>query len=385
MTNDEQILALHAEGLAPATIAQKLRITPSTVYRALRKKGIKREHSATTTARQIRDEMAPQVKELIDQGVSPTQICVQLNLGYDTLKKIAEENGLTLPRGKTGRPSEKDQKWPRALELLQQGRSQTEICAEMNIRLGTLANWVRDEKFEYTRIDRTDHTANLGKTASERAQNGAAGGKAAAEGLTTVFCLYPPCDAPVARVRDASGRMSRDRYCTREHAYAARREGSGKTTTYVCQYAKCEHPEFVWWTNQPRKYCSRKHYQLSNRGVPEYGFEGQILKGGYEAAFVGLCSVRGIQFEFFDRSQCVEWTPGDWYGPDFKVDVRGTSVYVDTKGAEQNSPKWTRFRAERGRLVILRREGLDTLMRETSTATEALSALKVMSIEQETN
>lgn len=383
MPTKDQVLALHRDGVAPTAIAKQLKLTPSTVYRALRNAGVGIEHSTAKGAKAQRALQAPQVRELAEGGVSPTQICAQLNLGYDTLRKIADEHDIPLAHARAGRPSKKDQFWPQVQQMLADGQSQTEISRALGLKLGTLANWISDAGISYTRIDRTDHTANLGATPEERAQNGAAGGKAAAEGLATVYCLYPPCGDPVARTRNADGRMSRDRYCTREHAYAARREYSGKTSTYVCQYEKCEDPEFTWWTSQPRKYCSKKHYHLANKGVPEYGFEGQLLQSGYEAAFVGLCSIRGIKFEFFDRSDSVEWNPGNWYGPDFKVLVHGAPIYVDTKGAEAGSPKWARFRTERGRLVILRREGIDMLMRETGSATETLAALKIMAVEQE--
>lgn len=383
MTTKDQIVALHAGGLVASAIAHELHLSPSTVQRALREAGVPREHSTAKISRELRAEQAPQVRELAVQGVSATQICQQLNLGYDTLRKIVKENAIELPQARTGRPSKKDQYWPRVSEMLARGMSQTEISAELGIKLGTLSLWIRDAGIEYHRIDRTDHTRNLGKTAEERAQNGAAGGKAAAESLITVYCLYPPCGAPVARGRTDSGRMTRDRYCSREHAYAARREGSGKTMTYICEYEQCESPEFTWWTNQPRKYCSREHFHRANKNVPEYGFEGHRLQGGYEAAFVGLCSVRGIQFRFFDRAECITGPAGSIYGPDFVVDVRGTTVYIDTKGQQKDSANWKQFREDKGHLVVLRREGIDLLMRSTETRTDVLAALKVKAIEQE--
>lgn len=378
----EQVLALHEQGLVPNAIAHQLGTTPSTVHRALRDSGVQREHSTAQLGRRLRAEQAPDVRRLVDAGVSATQICAQLNLGYDTLRKIASEHGIELPKARAGRPSKKDQVLPRVREMLAAGQSQTEICAELNLKLGTLANWIRDEQIEYRRISRHDATANLGSTSAERAQSGAAGGRAAAANLAPIYCLYPPCGALVARERADNGRLARDRYCSREHAYAARREGSGKTRTYTCQYEPCEHKEFTWWTNQPRRFCSKEHYHRANKTVPKYGFEGQILDGGYEAAFVGLCSVRGISFEFFDRAECVG-EAGALYGPDFKVDVRGTAVYVDTKGAVRNSPRWAQFRAERGRLVILRREDIDMLMKSADTKADVLAVLKVKAIEQE--
>lgn len=118
----------------------------------------------------------------------------------------------------------------------------------------------------------------------------------------------------------------------------------------------------------------------ANKEVPKYGFKGQVLDSGYEAAFVGLCSVRGIPFEFFDRIEAVEWAPGGWYGPDFVI-RNSDSLYIDTKGWKEAPAKWQAFREQRGLLAILRKEDLDELFLLPSAA-GVLAAIKAKAIEQ---
>jgi DNA invertase Pin-like site-specific DNA recombinase len=368
-------------GMPPAQVALEMNVTVSTVYRARRTAGITAEHDNARVAREVRAEQAPRVREMLAKGMSPTQVCAQMEIGYDTFRKIVGEHGIEVTKGRTGRPTLKGRLFPEARRLHEEGKSQTEISKEIGVPLGTLSRWFHEEGIRIYRIDRDPHrdrSGNFGVTPEERSATAVTGGKAAAESLEERTCDYPPCGRVFTRGRTGSGRMTRDRYCSPEHFYAHRREESGATTTYICEV--CD-KEFQWWTRQPRKYCSQEHYMKANKRIPKYGFHGQVLDSGYEAAFVGLCSVRGIPFEFFDRIEAVEWAPGGWYGPDFVI-RNGESLYIDTKGWKEAPQKWRAFREQRGPLAILRKEDLDELFL-LPTAAGVLAAIKAKAAEQE--
>lgn len=364
-------------------IALVLHLSPSTVHRVLRESGQHREHKATSTARQMRAEEAPAVRQLADAGVSPTQICKQLHLGYDTIKLIAAEHDIRLSSGRTGAPSAYNRKIAEVRRLAENGLSQSEIAHRTSTSLPTLTRWLKQAGITIARdpgrTRESGQASNFGDTPEERKDAARRGGEATAESLTEITCLH--CQQPFTRGRSGSGRTSRDRYCSPEHAYAHRRENSGKTITATCACGCGE--QFLTWASRPKKYLSREHWIKSNRRVPEYGFEGHVIQGGHEAAFIGLCSLRGIRFEFFDRAQAIRWDGEEsGYGPDFSVMIMGEQVYVDTKGWQQAPEKWSSFRAQRGLLAILRKEDLDQLFL-IPRSTYVLQAIKFKAIEQE--
>lgn len=270
---------------------------------------------------------------------------------------------------KVGRPSKRAEKMPEIKILVEDGWSRSEIAEKLGLTLPTLCRWLEQEGIEMKRIDRNpDRSANFGNTHEERVETGRQGGLASSRALYTVKCTYEPCGKEFARERSTEGRqrLSRDRFCSKEHAYAHRRETSGKTTKYTCDACG---KEFSGWTNNRRRFCSRRCYHEGRQQIPRYGFEGRILDSGYEAAFIGLCSLRGIQYEFFDRALVV-----NGYGPDFVVYVGGQLVYVDTKGLVRNDHGWMPFREERGLLAIVDRNDLDRLF-QLPTKTRVLNAI----------
>ncbi len=367
---------------APADkIALDLHLSPSTVHRVLRESGQAREHKATVTARQMRAEQAPAVRQLAADGVSPTQICKQMHLGYDTLKLIAAEHDITLPSGRTGAPSAYDRKIGEVRRLAEAGLSQSEISHRTSTPLPTLTRWLKQAGIVVARdpgrTRDSGQAANFGATPEEREDSARRGGEAST-GDREITCLC--CKTPFARGRTGSGRSSRDRFCSPEHAYAHRRENSGKTVTVTCACGCGQ--EFLTWATRPKKYIDREHWLKANKGVPQYGFEGHIIQGGHEAAFIGLCSLRGISFEFFDRADAVRWNGAEAsvYGPDFVLQHHGP-LYVDTKGWQQEPRKWQAFREQRGLLAILRKEDLDELFL-LPTAAGVLAAIRAKAEEQ---
>ena len=382
MTADHKEILRRLEAGEPSSqVSLAMGVTVSTVYRIRRAEGKVAEHDNARVARETRAGLAPRIRELLDKGMSATQVCESLGIGYDTFRKTVSEHAIEVKKARTGRPTLKGRLFPEALRLHESGRSQTEISKEISVPLGTLSRWFHEEGIHIYRIDRDPHrdrSGNFGATPEERSAVAAAGGKAATENLENRKCDYPPCGQVFTRGRTGSGRMTRDRYCSPEHFYAHRREMSGATTTYTCGFCG---KEFQWWTRQPRKYCSQEHYMRANKGMPKYGFDGHLLESGYEAAFVGLCSVRGIPFEFFDRIEAVEWAPGGWYGPDFVI-RNGDSLYIDTKGWKSTPQKWQAFREQRGHLAILRKEDLDELFL-LPTAAQVLAVIKAKAAEQE--
>lgn len=355
----ERVLERHRAGDPASRIAHVLHLSPSTVHRALREAGVQREHKATVEARASRAEQAPMVRRLVEAGMTTTQICGELRMGHGTLKQIAEEHGIVLRQAKVGAPSRKVELMPKVRELVDHGKSQSEIAKELDLMLPTLSRWLKQEEIHLGRIDRSPaRTSNLGATPEELSAMGRRGGQASAEALEDVACLY--CGENFTRKRASSGRASRGVFCSKEHAYSFRRENSGKTSVYSCEYCS---KEFSWWTNQPRRYCSREHFFKAGKSVPKYGFKGKILESGYEAAFVGMCSILGVPFKHFNREEQVEWKPGSSYGPDFTISVRGKVVHVDTKGRERGVYKWEAFREKQGLLAIIRRDDLLALMK----------------------
>lgn len=364
-----------------AKVALDLNLSLSTVSRVLREEKQEAEPKVASPARELRARRAPEVRRLVSAGTSPTQICSQLSLGYDTLKLIAAEHDITLPRGKAGAPSAYDQKIGRIRELADLGLSQSEISNRVSVPPATLSRWLNRAGITIERDPgRTrspEQARNFGATPQEHAETSARGGRTGI-GDCDISCLY--CGTVFSRGRTGSGRTSRDRFCSREHAYAYRRENSGKTTTVTCACGCGE--RFLTWSARPKKYISREHWLKANRHVPEYGFDGHIIQGGHEAAFIGLCSLRGITFEFFDREDSVDWadSPDSAYGPDFVIQHHG-AVYVDTKGWQQDPLKWAAFREQRGLLAILRKEDLDRLFL-LPAAPAVLSAIKEIAMEQ---
>jgi hypothetical protein len=356
-------------GDAPDKVALDLRLSLSTVRRVLREGGRTSEHKAKTVAREMRAEAAPEVRRLAEAGENAHQICQALHLGYDTLKLIAAEHDIEIQAGRRGAPTAYDQKIGRVREMAGQGLSQSEISHRLSIPLPTLRRWLDKAEIEMTRDP--GKTRDPGQ-ASHFGPGDAQRGGQASVGDKAITCLY--CDKPFARGRTGSGRSSRDRFCTPEHGYAYRRENSGKTITVTCACGCGE--QFLTWAARPKKYLSREHWLKGNRAIPEYGYEGHIIQGGYEAAFIGLCSLRGIPFEFFDRDQVVQWNGAEdnVYGPDFVLQHHGP-LYVDTKGWQQEPRKWSAFREQRGPLAILRREDLDELFL-LPTAIQVLGAIK---------
>ena len=361
-------------------IALELHLSPSTVSRVLREAGHKAEHKTTETARQMRAEQAPAVRQLATEGVSPTQISRRLHLGYNTLKLIAAEHNIELPHGRTGAPSAYDRKIGEIQRLAGTGLSQSEISHRTAVPLPTLHRWLDQAGIVIERNPGATRdpaqAAHFGATEEDRIAAARRGGQASV-GDKEVSCLY--CQKPFTRGRTGSGRTSRDRFCTPEHAYAYRRENSGKTIEVACACG-CEE-KFLTWACRPKKYISREHWLKANKGVPQYGFEGHIVQGGHEAAFIGLCSLRGISFEFFDRSQVVHWNGEEVnvYGPDFVLQHHGP-LYVDVKGWQQEPRKWGAFRAQRGPLAILRKEDLDELFL-LPTAAGVLAAIRAKAAE----
>lgn len=364
----------------PGKLALSLNLSLTTVNRALREGGVKQEHAAVTAGKKMRAETAPDVRRLAESGTSPTQICKELRLGYDTLLKIAAEHSIALPEGKTGRHSKYDQKIGEIKRLAAAGLSQSEIAHRTSVPMPTLSRWLDQAGIVVPRSPgRTKNASqaeHFGATEEER-QEAASRGGLASTGDAEVICLY--CKRPFTHGRTGSGRITRDRFCSREHAYAHRRENSGKTITVTCECGCGE--QFLTWAGRPKKYLSREHWIKSNRKVPEYGYEGHVIQGGHEAAFIGLCSLRGIAFEFFDRTYVISWDGEEsGYGPDFVI-RNGTIIYVDTKGWQKTPAKWQAFREQRGPLAILRKKDLDELFLLPTTA-QVLAAIRAKATEQ---
>ena len=257
VTPDIQVLIQEAYlgGLSEGEIALRYDYTPSTIYRVLQELGIKREHRATTDGRAYRSEIAPQVKELLDAGMTPSDVCKQLHLGYNTFRQIADENGWTYQRGPVGRPSTKAQKLPLIKEMATEGKSLTEVSRALGVSFGTLSRWAAEEGIIFTHRPGPGHPENFGRTLGAQQATGRKGGLAAAEKLVTKRWLY--CGGEIARYRANSGRWNKDQFCSREHAYAHRRETSGKTKTYVCQLKECG-KAFQGFVSMPRSRRSSK-------------------------------------------------------------------------------------------------------------------------------
>lgn len=367
----DRILAAYEQEKTASKVALVLNLSPSTVNRVLREAGVAAEHKTVVAAREARAAHAPRVREMIDRGMSGTQICKELHIGWDSLQQIAEEHGITVPPRSAGRPSNKNRHLPHIKELAKQGGSLTEISRLTGVKLGTLHRWVTEEGIVVTPGSPSGRIENFGATSEQRSQAAKKGGEKSALGLTERTCDYGPCGEVFTRGRKGSGRMERKRYCCPEHAYAAIRESSGKSTVYTCEYCG---EDFVWWTNQPRKFCSSDHYFKSNKQVPKFGFDGQVLESSYEALFVGLCALKSTPFEFFDRSEIITTKTGERYGPDFLVPAPDGPVYVDTKGQDHRGDlhKWMAFRAQKGKLAILFKADLERLLASTDLRSDLI-------------
>lgn len=401
--------ALYDEGHSAAEVSRMVGVAPGTVWSWLNRAGKVRKPR--------KQQIAEEAAQMYLDGATYQQVADHFQVARALICVIAKERGIA---GKGGRSVRTSSAYAKARGLYAQGHTYAEIARDLKLSPSTVAGWTDDidggaeltaKKDKIRSLESYGKGATIETIAStlgrsvntvsgwlyeagvevlrsvdrqtpeQRAEYSAKGvtaRQAKTQGPAKKICEYEPCgkefELPAGR------RTSRQRYCSRDHAFAARREGSGKTTTYTCQYEPCG-KDFSGWTNQPRKYCTHEHYLRSNKNVPEYGFEGRVLQGGYEAAFIGLCSVRGLPFEFFDRAECVG-RPGSLYGPDFKVVADNKTIYIDTKGAERHSARWGEFRVARGPLVILRREGLDELMRTTQTRGELLVALSAMAAAQ---
>lgn len=339
-------------------------VTTSTVIRDLAKLGIHSEHAASKFGREYRAELAPSVRELVEAGVTSAQVCERLRMSYDTLRTLAAEHGITLVKASPGRPSRKAALFPRARQMWDDGSSQSEISVELDVPLGTLSRWFSDEGVEVHRIDRSDQSGrhlNFGSTPEERSQTARDGGVASGEALgplPTKTCEH--CGETFTHARDEQ--RSRKRFCSREHAYAHRRQNSGKTTTYTCRGCT---KEFQGWTNTPREYCSRKCFY--GRTPTQIGVDGVLLDSWWEAALMGVARLLDVPCSRVDRSTLVESDAG-YYAPDVLFPTLGVHVEVKGQVDPDDTIRWAAWRAQRGPLVVLGRDELDELRRAHSDA-----------------
>lgn len=358
----KRVAEMHAQGASNGEMAKSLQVTLSTVSRDLAALGLRSLHAATKFGIEYRAQMAPQIKTLADQGLSANQISLQLGMGYDTLLKVAREHEIIFAEAKVGRPTRRNLLWPQVEKMWVEGSSAMDICRALHLNYSTLASWFRAEGVAMERRQNYENQAkHFGTTAEDRAETARRGGQAGKQNQVTAVCEY--CEKTFTRPY-GNARTGRQRFCSTEHAAAYRRERSGKTTTYTCEYCG---EEFDGWTSTPRKYCTQAHYLRATKKVSNYVVQDQdmVLKG-YEVAFLGLCQIMGIPCGQFDRSQVIEVEIDGKkrvYGPDFVVTLDDGPLWVDPKGRvhQYAEEKWAAFRAQRGRLAIVFKEDLERL------------------------
>lgn len=112
------------------------------------------------------------------------------------------------------------------------------------------------------------------------------------------------------------------------------------------------------------KYCSnscaqrhtkKKHYIVLRD-------DDVVLDSSYEAFFWGACLTAKIPIERFDRTYAVEWLPGQWYAPDFWLPSQ--KIAIETKGMldESDPDRWKLYRNERGSLLVLTPDKMETFI-----------------------
>lgn len=143
-----------------------------------------------------------------------------------------------------------------------------------------------------------------------------------------------------------------------------------KWVTITCQNPSCgrQVERYRNYGNGHLKYCSnecaQRHTKTKQHIVVD---DAVVLDSPWEALFWGLCALRKLPVERFDREQGIEWQEGGWYAPDFWMPTLGLAVEV--KGVEDPSDvvRWARFR-EKGDLAVLGRDDMHKLCKDEDTA-----------------
>lgn len=352
----------YLSGDSYATVAGRYGISMTTMQDWVRRAGATGRGGRAARSAESREEAVT----LYLAGRRYTEIATVLKVTADTVARWVEQAGVVEKGGAAARDSLDKES---TLQMYAQGGTIEAISSSLGRSVNTVSTWLHEENVQVL-------SSAERMSIEDRSTYSAMGVQARKEKMLpreSRICdtCKSPFELPYGR------RKSRQKYCSIACSSVGR-SNPNKKITLVCEHCKVE---FVTWANQrQRKYCSQAHYLKANKTIPEYGYKGRVLQSGYEAAFVGLCSIFGVPFEFFDRAENVVWD-GQQYGPDFVVQVAGKPVYVDTKGIMKGRYKWQAFRDAGRRLAIVGREDLNRL-RQMENASEFLAALRDLAVEQ---
>lgn len=146
--------------------------------------------------------------------------------------------------------------------------------------------------------------------------------------------------------------------CRKEYGNSGRIADPTKRVTFACERCGTEVTRYKGYGSGALRFCSNECSARSNT-QRRVCVDDVVLDSGWEALVWGLCALRKVPIERFDRRGCVEVGDG-WYGPDFVM----AGYYVEVKGLEDDDDRerYAAWRAAGNPLVVVDRERLEALV-----------------------
>ncbi len=375
-TKVEQAIELSRQRLSAEQIAASLDVSTRTVSRWLSDRGVSTRGQRGKPPVK-RDKYLPRVLELHEQGKSIFEIAAEIgDVHSGTVGIWLRERGVTPNYGARKRV-ENVQTYYRdhpqhdaAIERYLAGDAARTIDKELGILAGTTEGWAKSDgvwekggKFK-RRLDRgvlaralhgqglsIDQIAHSMKTDFYSTKR-----ILVEEGLLAATPVGAANVCPCGGSTDSPNQ----RYCSPEcrSKYGLKRQPDPKNhVTFLCQNESCGKSVTRPRSQGSAKYCSNECARTHTKTTQHFTVDGTtVLDSSWEVYVWGKLSYVKIPIERFDRQHGVTWNEGGWYAPDFWLPLYSLAVEVKGQPDDEDRLRWTKYRAERGPLVVLGRE-----------------------------